>query len=154
MSYSLLVILVEGDDDVRFFERVVTPHLRHKFHQVKLWPYAQEHKRSVKAFLRSLVQIGADYLYVVDLNGAPCVTSRKQVVRRRLAAIDETRIVVVSKEIEAWYLAGIDDSCCGRLRIPRNSDTDAVTKERFKACMPRRFSSKVDFMAELMKLFD
>lgn len=54
----------------------------------------------------------ADYFYIVDINKLPCVIAKKQNIKNSLTNIDQGRIIVVIKEIESWYLAGLDEREC------------------------------------------
>jgi hypothetical protein len=72
MPYTRLFLLVEGDDDPRFVERVVIPKLGSCYDFVQAWKYAQRKAEKVNAFLRSINSMGADYLFLGDLNAHPC----------------------------------------------------------------------------------
>ena len=67
--------------------------------------------------------------------------------------IDKSKIIVVIKEIESWYLAGLDNKVCRQLKINNFADTDNVTKEKFNALIPKKFTSRIDFMSEILKYF-
>jgi len=41
MDYKTFYISVEGDDDKRFFEKIVTPFFEGKYKPVKVWRYEQ-----------------------------------------------------------------------------------------------------------------
>ncbi|PNR93615.1 MULTISPECIES: hypothetical protein [unclassified Petrotoga] len=64
MDYKMLFILVEGDDDKRFFEKIITPLFEGKYDQVKVWKYAQQKKEKVSKFLKSIKGMNADYIFV------------------------------------------------------------------------------------------
>ena len=66
---------------------------------------------------------------------------------------DKDKIIVVIKEIESWYLAGLDNEVCRQLKINNFADTDNVTKEKFNALIPKKFTSRIDFMLEILKNF-
>lgn len=104
----LLIIFVEGNDDERFFERIVVPVLKKKFDSVKLVKYAQMKKERLESYIRSITSAGWDYIYVTDMDDSPCVTARKQQIQNYLPNIDPKRVVVVIREIESWYLAGLN----------------------------------------------
>jgi len=153
MAYEVLYILVEGEDDRRFFERVVKPMFEGKYDSVVLWKHAQEKNKRVSSFLRSIKEMNADYIYASDINRAPCVTARKQGIQSKLKDIDQDGIIVVIKEIESWYLSGLDDTSFRKLGIPPCGTTDNVTKEQFDNLIPKKFDSKIDFMQEILKCF-
>lgn len=154
MAYKVLYILVEGEDDKRFFEKVVKPTFEGKYDSVAVWKYAQEKNKKVSSFLRSIKGMNANYIYISDINLAPCVTAKKQDVQTKFKDIDRDRIIVVIKEIESWYLAGLDDTCCRKLGIPPYGTTNSTTKEQFDDLIPKKFDSRIDFMQEILKCFD
>jgi len=153
MSYKELYIFVEGDDDERFFEKVVMPMLEDKYDSVALLKYAQRKNQRVTAFLNSIDRMDMKYLFVSDINHRPCVTAKKQEVQGKFKNIDKDRIIVVIKEIESWYLAGLDDTCSKGLGISPCDSTDNIPKEKFNALIPKKFDSRIDFMREILKCF-
>ena len=63
------------------------------------------------------------------------------------------KIIVVVKEIESWYLAGLDNKVCKQLKIKNFPNTEKVTKEEFNSLIPKKFTSRIDFMLEILKNF-
>ena len=154
MPYKALYILVEGDDDERFFDKVVKPMLKEKYDSVKLWKHAQEKNKRVENFLKSIKGMNAGYIYVLDINRAQCITAKKEEIQNKFGNIDEDRILVVIKEIESWYLAGLDDTCSKKFRISLCDTTDDLTKKQFNNLIPKKFGSRIAFMQEILKCFD
>ena len=124
LAYRMLYVLLEGDDDERFFEEVIKPIYLEKYDHVQLWKYSQKKKERVNQFLNSVKAMQAagmvDTLLVADLDDSPCVTDRKERVLSRFRALEgklesetgpgfPTRVLIVCKEIEGWYLAGLSD---------------------------------------------
>jgi hypothetical protein len=153
MEHKRLFLLIEGDDDERFFQRIIKPKYEEKYDTVTLWKYAQVRNQKVDNFLRSIKAMGADYIYIVDINLAPCVTAKKQEIRGGLKNIDQDKIVVVIREIEGWYLAGLDDKISQHIGIRPSNTSDNITKEQFDDWVPKKFDSRIDFMMELLKYF-
>ena len=77
MGYKRLFIWVEGDDDERFFEKIIEPKLRNKYDFVETRRYASLKKEKRDNFLKSIKAMGADYIYVIDINNSPSVTAKK-----------------------------------------------------------------------------
>ncbi len=148
-----LFIWVEGPTDKRFFEEIVEPRLKKKYHLIETRSYATLKAEKINNFLKAIKAMNADYLYVTDINNSPCVTDKKQNVQRKLKNIEENNIIVVIKEIESWYLAGLDDASRLKFKIPHFQNTDIVTKEQFNRLKPNRFESQIDFMIEILKNF-
>lgn len=153
MKYKVLYILIEGDDDERFFQRIITPMFEAKYDSVRLWKYAQQTKRKFDSFLRSIKAMEAEYLYATDINLAPCVTAKKEKIQDKFNDIDKDKIIVVIKEIESWYLAGLDAENSKNLGVYPLSSVSNLIKEQFDDSIPKRFESRIDFMQEILKYF-
>ena len=154
VAYKRLFVFVEGNDDKRFFESTVKPHFYNHYDSVQFYTYAQAKTEKSKNFITSIKAMGADYIIVADINDAPCVTERKEKIKRRFGAdiIDE-KIVLTIREIESWYLAGLTNSKCEKLKLRNIPNTDNMTKENFNSLIPKKFSSRIDFMVEILKCF-
>jgi len=153
MGYRRLFIWVEGEDDKRFFEKIIEPKLRKKYNFAETRCYAALKKEKIDNFLKSIKAMGADYIYVTDINNSPCVTAKKQETQSKFRNIDKERIIVVIKEIESWYLAGLGNTEAERFKIPIFSVTDTITKEQFNSSIPKTFDSRIDFLLEILKIF-
>jgi hypothetical protein len=88
------------------------------------------------------------------MNSAPCTAIRKQKVKEHYPDLKDREIIVVSKEIESWYLAGITSDGETALKVRRPASTDNLTKEDLDRLRPSRFDSDLDFLLELLKFFD
>jgi hypothetical protein len=96
----------------------------------------------------------ADYILVVDIDDSPCVTAKKQEAQGNLKNLSQDRVLVVVKEIEGWYLAGLCKDSAKKLglkEIPESTNT--LTKEDFNRLIPKKFDSRIDFVREILKNF-
>ena len=153
--YRKLFIFLEGDDDERFFERLIRPLYKQIYDDIRIWKYSQETKKKVTGFLNSIYKMRADYIFVADMDDSPCVTAKKKRITSQFKKLSEDRILVVCREIESWYLAGLNDDARRQIKIRRRfNKTDSISKEQFDRMMPQKFVSRIDFMQEIMKLFD
>ena len=153
MPKGQLRILIEGNDDERFFERIRSVLMR-KYSFVQMWKYRQKSNRQIVNFLKSIKSMNSCYFFLTDLNRSPCVLSKKNNIRKKYGArIDIEHVVVVVKAIEGWYLAGLDDRSCKELGIKPFRKTDNVNKEKFNNLIPKKFDSRIDFMIEILKRF-
>jgi hypothetical protein len=152
MPYTRLYLLVEGDDDARFVERIVIPRLSSRYDLVQTWKFAQKKVGKVDAFLRSIKAIGAEYLLLGDINAYPCFPKKKEALLKAFIELESTKTVIVVREIEGWYLAGLSDANPLGVRAPAN--TTGLTKEQFNATMPKGFDSRIAYMIEVLKHFD
>lgn len=154
MAYKRLWLLVEGNDDKRFFEGIIETVFENKYDFVRTWKFAQEPRKRTGNFLKSIKAMNSDYFFLRDINNDPCVTVRKEKLKDKYKArIDTNNLIIVIREIESWYLAGLDDEARKELGIRSFSDTDTVTKEDFNDLIPDRFDSRIDFMVEILKRF-
>ena len=148
-----LIIWVEGLDDQRFFDAVAKPILQQRYGWIAVRPYAQLEHSLVDKFLRSAIGGGIDYIFVSDCDTAPCVTSRKAALCRKFLSLDPSKVVIVVREIECWYLAGLDDNSRRAMKIPSVRNTDLLTKELFNSMMHKRYESRVVWMLEILNGF-
>lgn len=152
-KYRLLYILVEGVDDERFFSQIVKPLLEKNYNAIKIVSYAQKTKRKVKDLLRGIASQEAQFLIVADIDRHRCVTQKKKWIARQFGSILDENMVVVIKEIESWYLAGIDAKNASRLNVRIPGSTDHISKKEFDRLIPSRFDSRIDFMIEILKCY-
>lgn len=151
-----IYVFLEGDKDERFFAAVMKPVLGQRYAAVIPWQYARRSKDDVIRALRSVREGKAHYLFMRDIDTRPCVTAGKQDVLKTYGKrIDPAQVVVVVKEIESWYLAGLDDESRQEFGISpnRHRHTDDLTKEQFEGLMPAKFDSVIDFMNGVLDRF-
>lgn len=154
--YKELYVLIEGDDDERFIEWIVKPIIEDNYDYIGYYQYAQRSKTKNEQFIRNLVSRNANFFCLVDFNSSPCVTATKQHAKEhKLGNVDDRRILVVRTEIESWYLAGVNDDCCGRLRIPILNATNDITKEQFEHLLEQgKLGCTINCMIEILKNYD
>jgi len=157
MCYKLLFILLEGDDDERFFEKILKPLLQKRYSTTKFWKYSQKPRKHEKTvnFINSINSMKADYIYARDRNDAPCITAKKEKITRELNHIvTKDKILVVVKEIESWYHAGLDENTSKKLNIRKEIRTaDGITKEEFNQLIPKNMP-RIEFMRKILKNYD
>jgi hypothetical protein len=151
--YNGLFVWVEGSKDTRFFNQIIKPKFESSYNYVHLIEYSNKTMKWRISFLRSIVKMGADYIFVSDINSVPCITMKKQKIKEVLQDIDLKKILIVKREIESWYLSGLDSTNSGRFGISAFNNTENVTKEDFIRLMPQRFDYEIDFMLEILKVF-
>ena len=144
-----------------FFRNLIVPRLLQQYDHVQLKQYSQDTRNKVNGFLNDIEAmnrsegIQADYVFVTDLNSSPCVTQRKEKTVSAIRRVSEGRILIVCREIESWYLAGLNASESERLGIPASlQSTDHISKEQFLSLMPDRFDSKAEFVLYILEVFD
>lgn len=152
MKPKILFIFVEGNDDERFIQRIISPMLERRYDTLKIYKYAQETSRNIIKYFQYLKSTGQDYICLSDINRTPCITRKKEIVNSRINVINKSKIVVVIKEIESWYIAGIKDEDCRELKIPIYSSTNNITKEEFDNLIPKNYE-RIDFIQEILRRY-
>ncbi len=152
MAYKALYLFVEGDDDERFASTVISPRLSNRFDWIGTFQYAQERPAKVSAHIRSIKSMGAEYFFLADINSCPCFPERRQDLLKRFTELEGGRVIIVLKEVEGWYLAGVPDNNQWGVRVP--ADTTNITKEQFDATLPKPFDSRIAYMVEILKLLE
>jgi hypothetical protein len=152
MAYQALYLLVEGDDDERFARTVISPRLRKRYDWVGMFQYAQKKPEKISSYLRNIKAMGAEYFLLADINACVCFPEKRQILLKKSRELEGPRVIIVVKEIEGWYLAGLPANNQWGIQVP--SDTTSVTKEQFDAAMPKPFDSRIAYMVEILKLFD
>jgi hypothetical protein len=153
MSYKRLYIWAEGIDDERFFEKIIEPKLQEQYDYIKIVRYSNMKGEKVKDFLKSIKSImDADYFFITDIDKSPCVSAKKEEIENIIDIdIDKEKIVVVIKEIESWYLAGLDTTKFKKIKIRHFERTDNISKEDFNKLISG--NSRVNFMIEILNNF-
>lgn len=117
--------------------------------------YAKQSKKSMGKLLDSLNKGDLEYIIFSDFDVAHCVTEKKEfLTTTKMPEADLTKITIVKQEIESWYLAGLNYSNARKLRIPVRPNTEYISKELFDRDRTNKFSSRIDFMQEILKHFD
>ena len=144
--------LVEGHTDKLFVERVFVPEIlvRRPGIYVKVVEHAGRPSKTIRGIVGTATRMGVHYVFVSDLDRFACYGLRRDQRKREYPCLDESQIVVVNREIESWYLAGLDEATCGQLGVPFLQQTDGFTKERFTDLRPHRFRNNLDFMLEIL----
>jgi len=152
MAYKALYLFVEGDDDELFARTVISPPLSKRYDWIVTFQYAQKKPARVSSYLRNIKAMGADYFLLGDINSYSCFPEKKQDLLKRFTELEGGRVIIVVKEVEGWYLAGVPANNPWGVRVP--ADTANLTKEQFDAALPKPFNSRTSYMVEILKLFD
>lgn len=153
MKKRRLFIFVEGNDDERFFSRIIRPLFSEEYDSVEIIMYAGMKNEKVCGFVRSIIAMGHDYILCADIDQEQNVRAKKTVLSDRYCLIENDHIIVIIKEIESWYLAGLDDRAQNRLGIRQYRSTNHITKELFNSMIPRHYASRIAFMGDILGLF-
>ena len=148
MNRSRIVIFVEGADDERFFEKIIKPKLEPRI--VEIRSYAHLNNSKMKRYVRSIKQIGAEFYFSADLDEMPCISSKKNLIFKKYPFIDRKCILIVKKEIESWYLAGLTDRRSKGFGIKPMENTECIGKEEFNRKILRKNQTRLTSMKEIL----
>jgi hypothetical protein len=123
-----------------------------KYDKVKIIKYREVKREKIDTYIKSIKSMNNTYLYLTDFDYGPCTSHIKDDIRKQLPNTTNDRIIVVKRQIESWYAAGLDNSACRKLKIHFN-DTEVITKEQFRQSMPNEFNSVINFMIEVLRYF-
>jgi hypothetical protein len=153
MKERRLFILVEGNDDERFFSRIIKPLFADVYVSIEIVMFACMKNEKVYSFVRSINEMGHDFILCADIDREPSVRAKKGVLNERYGFFENDHIVVIIREIESWYLAGLDERAQHRLGIRQFGSTNHITKEIFNGMIPRQYTSRIAFMVDIIALF-
>lgn len=145
-----MYIWVEGDDDEQFVNNILKPIFADRYDFVSPVQYAQETADYVSRFLRSINQMGADYIFFSDINASNCITQKKAELTRRFQNLDNKKTIIVVIEIESWLLAGLDKNTSDNLKIKCYPSTNDVTKEEFDKVINKNYDSRIVAISEIL----
>lgn len=150
-----LYIFVEGDEDLIFFEnKVVKDYFLNSFISIKCIPYANEPKKNIKRLIQAFKSRSyLKYLFVADLDAHPCVTKRVDNLLIKYPYLEKERILVIIKEIECWYLAGLPEKFITKFKFKFRKHNEKITKEDFEEKIPSSYT-KLEFLIESAHNFD
>lgn len=154
MAFNQLFVWVEGPDDQRFVDTIFRVELERSFNYVQVIPYAGMKKEKITRFIQSIRAIpNANYIFLVDKNDSPCVAAKKEKLTRAIRSLEADRILVVVREIESWYLAGLTTDGHSQFGIAELTGTDQVDKEQFDRLRSMDFQSRIDWMIEMLRYY-
>lgn len=153
-----LHVLVEGDCDEDFVTIVVEPWLvgRERYDQVIPFRYANKKKGVVEDYVEAVKRRGEDLLCLTDSTHSRCVPERvRTVIDYEIGTFDPAMVFVVVKEIEGWYLAGVDSGGCRKMGIRYVARTDQVKKEDFNQLIAEgKFKPRSACRHEMLRNYD
>jgi hypothetical protein len=153
MKERRIFILVEGNDDERFFSRIIRPLFADMYASIEIVMFACMKNEKVYRFVRSIIEMGHDFILCADIDQEESVRAKKKVLNERYGLFENDRMVIIIREIESWYLAGLDERAQHRLGIRHFGSTDHITKELFNSMIPRHYSSRIAFMGDILTFF-
>ncbi len=145
-----LFLFVEGADDQRFFSKIISPLFKGRYESVEIVSYASMKREKVCRFAQGILNMEHEFLLFADIDEELNVKAKKALLLDRFCTLNGDRIVVIIREIESWYLAGLDDRAQKNLGIRPYHTTNHITKEIFNRLIPRSYTSRIAFMADIL----
>ena len=143
----MLYVFVEGPDDERFFEYM----LREK--EIKIVEYAAMKQKKITDFIKSIKAMPEDdYIFSADADG-DSIEQKLEKVKMHYPICDPGKIYIVQREIESWYLAGIELGTFSSAKKKKITNTDNVSKEEFLSMIPKNYT-KILFMSEILQRYN
>lgn len=151
-------VLLEGDDDERFFHAVLRPQLAKTHSTIKTYQYAQRSKKEIERYVHNLHATNQPYIVLADFDSkSACYSGRKDILRGRIYPARPVNMAIVKTEIESWYLAGMGQPECESMQIPYHPNTEPISKEEFDQMRMRSGSGAMprsEFMKRMLVVFD
>lgn len=153
MTSNDLTILVEGDADRRFADAIIKSRLKYKYSKITIIEYAQEQPKKISRIIQSARESNDAYIFIADLNSEKCIGIRKNKLEKKYKHLEKDKIIIVIREIEGWYLAGLIDEDMKKFGIKIYKTTNEIIKEEFEKNIPKKFTSKRDYLIEILKKY-
>lgn len=126
-----LYIFLEGEDDKRYFKAIIEPLLKNKY-KIMYYLYSQQKKEKIISFLKSIEKVSNwEYIFIADIDLFEDIKLKKTQLTKSYEILKEEKIVIVIKEIESWYLAGLDLEYKRKNSISFKNNTNDIIKESF-----------------------
>lgn len=148
-----LVIFVEGEDDALFFKSIIKPLLDKIYAKVRVVQYQGLKKAIVDNMIKAILSNGDTYILVHDKDLSGCITLSKNEILKIYSAANNNNLILIIREIEGWYLAGIDNVASSKLGIRVFNNTDTITKTLFNSLWKKKYYSKIDFLQEILRKY-
>lgn len=146
-----LILWVEGYHDFLFFDKIIQPKLKCKYTRIKILEHSKETNDYINRYIESINSMKIDYIFIVDIDNVSQISLKKEKVKNAHPNIDEDKILVVIREIESWYAAGLKQGL-RKHKISNLNVTDDLTKEDFEKKIPTEYT-KTLYLMEILNIF-
>jgi len=153
-----LAILIEGNREEDFIKWIVKPIMigAGKYCEVITYKFPRVPKHINESYVRTVLDMNDDILCLTDITGFRSKRDKKEQVQRdHVGNIGDNKVIIVIREIESWYLAGVRQSYCRRLRIDYYNVTDNIGKKEFHEIIAKsKFKPRGVCCLEMLRNYD
>lgn len=152
-----VLLLVEGPTDRRFFERIILPRARQRGLRFRVVEWSTLTMGERRRIVEDAKRANRKYGFVADQDDHPCVSSKKRSLRRTMDFLADERIHVVTREIEGWYLAGLNQRASAQAGVSWsaiNGGTERIRSTSIAAIDKESFRTRDQLLLAALELFD
>lgn len=128
----MIYVILEGLDDRRFFDNVLRPYFDGHYGNMYAWEYSSKPKEKIKNFVNTIRSRGLPLIFLAD-NDENQDGAKIDKILTKYPFLKSEDIFVVVKEIESWYIAGVNEDFEFLLKQSLPRETDDICKERFRS---------------------
>jgi hypothetical protein len=161
MTSMILTIFIEGKFDRILFDHKIKHEIEARYDcKVEPFPYRKEDKREVNSYIDLINHSPRTkkYIFLADLDKSSTVLKRKHELIKTYTKLDESKIVIVCKEIEGWYLGGLsrDSAIVLRLDLKKYDvlDPNVISKSQYQKIKPNHIKTHYLFYLKTAKIFE
>jgi hypothetical protein len=150
-----LWVLIEGEQDERFFKKILHKQFRKKYKYVHYWPYAEEKPELFEGMISSCIDENIDYIITGDCDSDDPNTHVDKLYERSNKIVNKSNIFIIIKEIESWYLSGLSEDKIKLMEFKESFDnTNDLTKQDFENMKPKKYKSFYYYITTILSYFD
>ncbi|KKK41318.1 hypothetical protein LCGC14_2735510, partial [marine sediment metagenome] len=150
-------IFLEGDDDKRFFEKILKPFFSNFYpdYIFNIIRYrANKSDEIIKNYIKSFRDDEWKFFFLRDFDRGPCYSEIFNKTIECFEQLEEDEIFIVCKSIEGWYLAGVNDIFLRERGVNEHfEDTEKISKFGLKRLFPRG-TTMTTIMINMLKDYD
>jgi len=146
--YKKIVIFVEGVNDKRFFEKILRNRFERRYegYNYHIIKYSQKSDEKKNKLINSFKEMNSKIFLFTDFDNGPCNSEIKSNIRRHVNLSDD-KIFIIKKEIESWYLAGLNQQFLKSIGINEVfNNTEDISKGRFEALILGKSYLKIEML--------
>lgn len=158
MNSSDFFFYLEGDEDIRFMENIIKNFIKKKRLLLRPRKYRNLKDSTVEELITDHNEKDEKYLFFADNDSIQNVENKKdELIDQHYPSLKRENIIIIVKEIESWYLAGISTQMANELGIDEVSysrkDPNISGKKGFEELKPGNMTL-IEFYLEVTKKFD